>query len=443
MKELFSFDFDWLSEEFGNDEDRCTAAEVGLRVGDIYLTELEDLRARTVRQRMRVSANTLALWLAGNWWRLRWEAEPSHADLDWRMSHCLAAAGGGHVWPNLFFCGDGETMHLDLKVTEHFNFPVRYLRDVSRMIPIVDFESSVDQFIESVIARLEASGLCNAALITLWREIQHERHTPALAAYRKLEALLGFDADECSESLMEKLDDLSGKHGRGAIEEMAAACGPDAVANMDALVAHGKPLAQPITIPASAKIRTGMQHNHKKLELQPWQIADAVAKQARSEWSLAPDEPISAQAFAGIVAMDPTLLESQDAIHHTPMSAGFRNGEAHDSIAIILDKKRDTSRRFGLARIIGDHFYSKPEDRFLPATSAKTVRQKFQRAFAQALLCPFDGLMATIGDHTADDDAIQDAAAIFGVSPRLVTTTLVNKGVLDRESLFGLNADYN
>jgi len=42
--------------------------------------------------------------------------------------------------------------------------------------------------------------------------------------------------------------------------------------------------------------------------------------------------------------------------------------------------------------LVGDHLYAHAADRVLPATDAGTARQKFQRAFAQALLCPFDTL---------------------------------------------------
>jgi len=432
MNPVFSFEFDWLQGECGSDVNRCTAAEGGLRVGDAYLTELEDLRAKTVRQRMRVSANDLALWLTDNWWRLRWEAERS--GVHWRMSHCVAAAGGGHVWPNLSFCGDGEAMHLQLDVSASCDFPVRYLRNIKKTIAVRDFVSGVDSFIESVIDRLREYHIGDAELIELWREVQRERHDPVLASYRKMEALLGFDADECSDKLMRTLDALSKNHGRGAVEEIASAHGTNAPSVINALETGEKSQAQPITIPASKKMQTEIRRQQQKIWL-PWELAGVVAKQVRGEWGIAPEAPISTIEFAGIVGTPPVLLETADVPADTPISSGFRSGVAPDAISVLLDKKWATSRRFALARIIGDHFYSQSEDHILPTTSSKTVRQKFQRAFAQELLCPFEALVSTVGDHVSDDDAIQDAAALFEVSPQLVTTTLVNRGMLDRNIL--------
>lgn len=436
MKEQFSFEFDWLPQDHGSEVERCTAADVAVQADGIYFTELEDLRARTVRQRMRVSANTLALWLAENWWRLRWEAEPRNPVLDWRMSHCLAAAGGGHVWPSLFFCSDGETVRLDSKVSARCNFPVHYLYHVSKTIAVRDFESGVDNFIESVIARLIENNLHDTELVSLWREVQQERHDPVLASYRKMEALLGFDADECPDSLMEELGILSGKYGRGAIEEMASACGSDVVSTINTLVSDGKAIAQSITIPSCTDICVQLQQQVPENQAtSPWKRAEQAAKIVRNAWGLDLEKPVETQRFSEIVSLDSMFLTSSARSGVLPMSVGFRSDTRQDLLSVVLDKRPLTSRRFALARIIGDNFLSKPDDHFLPATQASTVRQKFQRAFAQELLCPFEGLISIVGEHASDDDAIEDAACVFEVSPLLVKTTLVNKGLLDRECL--------
>mgnify|MGYP000222865382 CR=1 FL=1 len=437
MKQRFSFEFDWLSHELGDAIERCTAANVGIRVGDLYFTELEDMAAKTVRRWMRVSANTLALWLAGNWWRLRWEPERRESVSDWRMSHCIAAAGGGYVWPSLFFCSDGYTVRLDSKVSECCNFPVHYLRGATKTMSARDFEAGVDSFIGAVIARLIANNIHDAELIALWRDVQQERHDPALAAYRKMEALLGFDADECPDEIIQKLDALAGQYGRSSIEEMAAAGDSDTILyEIDELVTQGQSIAQPITIPSCTDIRIRMKEKNARQHAQPWQRAEAVAEIVRNAWDIGPRDPISTETFSNVVELDPAFLatsgEEKDAL---PMSVGFRSQERQDSMLVALHRKPITSRRFALARIIGDYFYTVPEDRFLPATNAATVRQKFQRAFAQELLCPYEALISIVGEHPSDDDAIEDAAVMFEVSPLLVKTTLVNKGVLERECL--------
>lgn len=69
-----------------------------------------------------------------------------------------------------------------------------------------------------------------------------------------------------------------------------------------------------------------------------------------------------------------------------------------------------------------------------PLSTAKSARQKFQRAFAQEFLCPCTDLQAYIGTDKPGDDDIHAAARRFHVSERLIQTTLVNHHVIDRDS---------
>lgn len=75
------------------------------------------------------------------------------------------------------------------------------------------------------------------------------------------------------------------------------------------------------------------------------------------------------------------------------------------------------------------------DDAFGVISRAKTERQKFQRAFAQSLLCPFEDLLEHIDPVDPTDDQIEAAANQFDVRQSVVQTLLVNKGVLPRETL--------
>jgi Zn-dependent peptidase ImmA (M78 family) len=68
-------------------------------------------------------------------------------------------------------------------------------------------------------------------------------------------------------------------------------------------------------------------------------------------------------------------------------------------------------------------------------TGAYTAFQKFERAFAQEFLCPWEDLDMFINEHGTDEDAITEAAETFVVSERLVVATLVNKGKASRNRL--------
>jgi len=90
-------------------------------------------------------------------------------------------------------------------------------------------------------------------------------------------------------------------------------------------------------------------------------------------------------------------------------------------------------RRFEFARALGDAIWSQGEH-LGPLTRAKSDRQKFQRAFAQSFLCPYDDLLSYIGEDRSDG-ALSAAARHFLVSERVVRTLLVNKNALARRRL--------
>jgi hypothetical protein len=92
-------------------------------------------------------------------------------------------------------------------------------------------------------------------------------------------------------------------------------------------------------------------------------------------------------------------------------------------------------RRFELCRLVADAAEFGEDERLLPATVAKTSRQKFQRAFAQEFLCPVEALIEALGTSHPEEDEIEAAARHFEVSPLLVRTMLVNNKVLPRDEL--------
>ena len=112
-----------------------------------------------------------------------------------------------------------------------------------------------------------------------------------------------------------------------------------------------------------------------------------------------------------------------------PLSAGLRDDSG--GFRLAFNQGHLTGRRITLSRLVADHIISPQEERLLPSTPVGTSRQKFQRAFAQEFLCPINDLQDFLGAAPADDD-IDDVAAHFEVSPLMVKTTLVNKGIMER-----------
>lgn len=161
-----------------------------------------------------------------------------------------------------------------------------------------------------------------------------------------------------------------------------------------------------------------------------WRRGTAAARALRDQQNL-DGTPISNNQLAEMGAISVSALEPGQT---TNTAFSFALDQSPARGRVVLRSKWEAGRRFELARLIGDRLVSAPGSHLLPATHSVTYRQKYQRAFAAELLCPFDAL-----EHTLRDDysleAIQDAAAYFSVSPLTVRTLLVNHERLAREEL--------
>src|SRR5208283_2058292 len=101
-----------------------------------------------------------------------------------------------------------------------------------------------------------------------------------------------------------------------------------------------------------------------------------------------------------------------------------------DIIALLSRWPHD--RRFELTRALGDKIWARTEV-VGPLAKSKTTRQKFQRAFAQSFLCPFDDLMAYMHTDVPTEEDVSAAARHFHVAERVIQTILVNKHVIKQE----------
>ena len=417
----------WLGHGTNATPEQAALADLTIRANGSVLTESEDLFAMTIQEGARLSAYHLALWVASNWWRLRWE--PWRDTADWKMSHCIAAAGGGYAWPDICFASDGSLVLMTARPLHSKEMPVRYLCASMESISASEFEAGLTDFIERVLGRIESFTRDKDVLRTLWQDVQEERQHPQQTAWRKLEALMGYDPDEVDETLMNELQVLSQVYGIGSIEELAAYGAKQTPRVVEELVARaGK--TEKINIHKWDVIKKEMTNRNNA---PPWQQAQEAAAAVRGAWGLSATSPISNEALADLLSIRPESIESGEALKLPGL--GVTSGSEKNTFALLLSKRLNTGRRFELARLVGDSLNADPADRLLPATQLKTARQKFQRAFAQEMLCPYNALLAFLGGGAIDDEAIEEAAITYHVSPLLVKTTLVNHGLLQREEL--------
>ena len=429
MKVPFSIEHEWLKGDAAKDVDHEMRAAVAIWVNETCLTEVEERTNETTRTRrsVRVSALRLAHWLASNWWRLRWEPTGPQTNTDWEMSHNLAAIGGGYLWPSLTLSSDGETVLAVAKSSAaNSDEPIRYLQDYAGVIPAADFESAVDRFVKHTIDSMSTEGRDHTNLVDLWSEVIRERKDPVLAEVRRLEARLGYDPAEAPEELINRLFHLRSKYGADAIQELAVVSKDQSVQDLESLGAAIRTHGESAQLPNCDAIRDNIRTHINPMD-PPWQRGEQAAGIARKIWKL-PSGPLPTGLLTELFAVQ----LNQQAQSDLQMSGALRD-PIRDGMQISLHQRHPIGRRFTLARLVADQIATPNEERLLPATNARTSRQKFQRAFARELLCPIDDLIDFLGQATPDEDDIVDAAAHFQVSDRAVAHTLVNKGIIQRE----------
>lgn len=422
-----SFDISWEQGTGGDPLESATYGSLSIRLGVVPLTEVRDEAARTTREVVRVSAYPLAMWLASSWWRLRWEC--GRKGMDWRLSHQLGGAGSGYVWPDVTFESDGELVHVVVQRPRRTQWePIVYLTSLRGTVPVDQFEAAVGGFIDVVLARLGEMGHLNSPLSQLWATVQSERRDTAITASRRLESLLGFDAEQAPAELLAAYADGAARFGSEAVAELAAMAAngttPDWDALSEALESGAQLHIKQYEELKSEAIRAAQEVGY------PWQRGEHAARAVRGVLGL-PRGPLTDNE------LDDWLGSNIAAEHPGEVAAALAKRTQADTCDLMVCYRttHPIGRRFELARLLGDHFIAaSPEDSLLAATRAGTARQKVQRAFAAELLLPWEDLVESIGDDPSDE-AMETTARNYRVSPLLVRTRLVTKGLLSAHTL--------
>jgi hypothetical protein len=424
-----SLNFDWLTS--GNDapEIQKTMGMFGLKVGEISLTRNEDIWSQTIRDTVLVSAYPLAAWMVASWWRLLYEPLPlgTKPSVDWRMAHELTAANQGFIWPRVIFASDTEFMQIWCRTSNPSRQQsIRYINGLDQpvLLPLLEFEQKAKIFIESVLSRLNATGLSETSLSGLWREVQEEFSDPESTQYRRCEAELGFDPDECPESVINDALHLNRQMGDSTFSEVAPAYSQE--------LSEAKPLSAKIADITEepgldGKPEVSVDDFSGSPSKAPWQKAKELASYLRKQIDMG-ENPVNDEILYELLGLQKSEYESWTPANRQPVSIAVPLETAR--FKFYPRKKHPIAKRFELARFLGDYLlYSNQGNSWLASTDLRTSRQKYQRAFAAEFLCPLKSLQSYL-DNDYSESAIEDAAVYFNVSQKTVESILANNGLI-------------
>jgi hypothetical protein len=417
----------WLDLAEGG-ETAHTSAAVEIEADDLVLTANENRWAHTIRPSIYVSAYPLGLWFAANWWRLRWEpASDGAGSTDWNLSHAMSGANEGFLWPNLRFESTGDHIEIFSRASSAATKEmVRFLVNEHLVVTAPKFERAVDDFVRTVLDRLEAFNFRDTDLHQLWKELQLERADPELSNARKLEAMAGFDAGEMGDALSAFLD-LQHTAGKRAAAEIAAACrGANPEAFVNRTVAQARSAQIRARIPALS-----IAHLPSKRGL-PWEEGQTLAQLARRAAAVG-DGPVKDAALCDLLSLARSALRATEIPSARHLGLAIRHRES-DELRLSFRRANLSARRFEAARFIGETLCANEDENWFPATDSKTDRQRIQRAFAIEFLCPFEELRDRIPGYPTGGD-IEEAASHYQVSPLAIASQLVNHGIMSSDRL--------
>ena len=418
--------------ENGGADSGTDPRRISMRLGDACLTRLIRRGSNGPDDWLEAPPVPLAFWFIDNWWRMRWEPTP-HRELnaEWRLAHHLSSVGAGYHWPNVSIWGEGSrvgiAVHADINnLKPSLKFVAQPLLDY---VPSPTFEDAIDRFIQDV---LEDVGDASDGLNAEYRQLQSERTEPAVAAWRKLEAMLGFDPDEAPDGLVARLESLSAQYGSGPLQEAALAHqGERAAEVLDNCIQAAKSSNVLIRSPYPGETIANPIHIDRESIQSPCVLGVDAANQVR-DWLGVPPGPIPNTRLSEIVGTNVDhLTTKRRSVCEVPYALRLRE---ENGSRLALRSTWSHARRFELCRSLGDIIWSR-NDSMGPLSAAKSERQKFQRAFAQGLLYPFDDLQAYVNTDEPGEDDIHAAARHFHVSERLIEATLISNHVIDHGSL--------
>lgn len=428
MKKL-TLNFDWLPSGNNAPEIQQTMGRFRFQAGEVNLTENKSIWSEEIDPAVLVSAYPLASWMASSWWRLLFEPLPARGkpSVDWRMAHELTACNQGFIWPRVIFASDTKSMQIWATSSDPAEKQsVRYINGLDHAVSenFLEFDRIAAAFIESVVSRLNQTGVPGTSLAHLWEEVQAERSDPYSTMYRRREAELGFDPDECPEEIVEEALTLAQQMGDETLSELAPTCGKES--------SETKPFSTIKELIESSGLKgkpIDLSHLpvHQEATKAPWQQAKEVASFVRKEIGNE-ENPLTNKSLCDLLGLQESEYDAWQPPERQSISVAVPSKT--DGFYYHPRKRHPIAKKFEFARLIGDYLlYGNDGKSWLASTDLKTSRQKYQRAFAAEFLCPLDYLQDYLNNDYSES-AREDASEYFEVSERTIEMILVNNRLI-------------
>ena len=439
--ETIDFRFDWLDGTgIQGQELAATYSALEIRVGASPVTRVLDHRARAVRDCIHVPLFPLAESLASNWWFLTAESRtPTDAERhEHRQRHSLVHGSDGFIFPDLIAVPDGERVQM-----EWFRSPpetienskLEFLERGSARTDLSAFREQCSRLIESVIQRLDDSGIENTFLHQEWKRVRSAGTEEVVTC--ETAAALGwdpYDLDDARWKAMETLDGL-GAALREAVSAIVSET-PESVARSCEAINRAFEAARtgggsfPDLGSLRRKIRADRAAARSRSDATPWGDGYDLARRVRRALGL-DGGPLGTRDLADALAHSPEALTAgaRADFGTADLFDGVVAGNGDGRTSFAFRTEREESRRFHLCRALAEALTAPATDAVL--TGAPTHRQQRGRAFAAEFLAPAKALRDRVHGPVVRGDDLSDLSAEFGVSPLVIGHQVENHRIAE------------
>lgn len=410
------FRFDWVDAAPSPDElARHTMAALSIEADGATVTSVLDHPSRSLRGHVVVPLFTVAEWLVAHWWHLFHEIESTGAQKPgFESRHDLAFAGDGFILPSLTMAPARERVRLRWRRYRPAHARIEFVDEGEASVEREELESQFRDLIEAVLERLRSNGMAADALDNEWAAI-HSLDGEEWE-FSRAAALLGVDPFDVSDPLADEIVAFWERADPAIRDEALAAASADSLAQVGRwLSAAFEDLEEPVNDNGWAEVREALPRPSR---VEPWRRGYDLARAVRGQLGAHGDR-------FDFTSDDSLALRPHE--RQTP-SARIQGLVAADAPACVLAPKRESGKRFLMARALGDYLgRTEPGPALLSVLA--TDRQARSRAFAAELLAPSESLRRQLRSGSAEPDQVDELALEYGVSTEVIRRQIENHGL--------------
>lgn len=419
------FRYDWspVDDSVRATELRATWARLEIWVGDRCATLAEDEATGSTRKSIVVSLYPVAEWIAYNWWLLRFDGRDDESTS--RVGRRdLRSAGDGFVWPSIEITPRGPVSLVTWSPAPTSpGQGLQYLSSGQRWIDTLQLQSMLTDLVQTVVTRLEESGIRETPLQKEWADLAALDREEV--EFCEAAARLGLDPFTEGIDLAQSIDQVFTAFESTVREDFLDAVHPahiePALTWVNASLAESRRERSPQDSPVTAGLLMGARHatGWAASGTPPWTEGYTVARDLRDRLGMEPTQLLDGLPVKPVVR--------QGGVREvTGVGNGVDDGKLIN--LVLIRRMHEQAERFAMSRALWHATRGDDEDGFL-LTGAHSISQRIGRAFAAELLAPAAGIreLLDVAPRAATPEDITVVADHFQTSDMVVAHQIENQ----------------